>query len=209
MNTRVLVILSIPLAACSPVPDLLFVTQAADMGTSTMQPRQNSDMSIRVPGDMSIPTGSLCPTAPPGSTSFCYTPGGMGLLNLDSALEISPAAAGCDQTKNVLTASSMGLSCTATLVSAVTTSWGFSNTKPVYMAFSYSTKMTPNSASLSVLQPAGSANEAIKVGAISGSRNVLNFFAPTGTAMNPGFSLTLGGTATKASLTFDWIAVWQ
>lgn len=209
MNTLPLILLSIPIVACSPVPDLLYVTQNVDLSVDTTQRRPTSDMSIRPTSDMSFPTVSPCPNSPPGTTSFCYSPGGIGLLNLDSALEIAPAVAGCDQTKNILSVSAMGVTCTATLVSGVTTSWGFTNTKPVYMAFSYSAKMTPNYASLSVSQPAGSANEAIKVGTISGSRNVLNFFAPAGTVMNPGFGLALGGTATKASLTFDWIAVWQ
>ena len=197
------------LVACSPIPDLLFAIQAApnaDMGDMTLV-RRPTDFGPRP--TMDLAGGPPCPIPFSATASFCYYPGAADPLNLETVLELSPVATGCDLSKNVLSVSSAGVTCTAAFQKSVSSTWNFSPTKPVFLSFSYSLKQPPNTASLSVNMPVGSMNEVFKIGAIAGPQNLVNLYIPAGTMFDPGMSLSLGGMAKKASISLDWILVWQ
>lgn len=55
-------------------------------------------------------------------------------------------------------------------------------TKPTNMAFSYSIKSVSDN---------------------------LNLFSPPGTMFDPGIAMTLSGSAKKATVSLDWISIWQ
>jgi hypothetical protein len=197
--------------ACSPIPELAgiipVVNLDAGVGDFSMGPGggpRRGDLG----GDLgSTPGMAPCPMIFGMANSFCYWPTGAGSLNLGTALALTGMPANCTLATGKLTATAALATCAVAFDPTVVAAWGFLPAKAVHMAFSYTTKSSLDRAILTVTMPAG--NEVIKVDGIAGGPNVLNLYVPAGAMFAPGFSLTLAGALKNATLTFDWISVWQ
>ncbi len=215
MRNALLLFIALPAWACSPVPELLFAQQGTDMGDMGI-----GDMSMfhgRFPGDGGMHHGpgdmstgmAPCPQPFGATISFCYYPGAPDPQNLNTALEVSPADSNCTLMNSVFSVNAASDVCNADFVSTISSAWGFLSTKPINMAFSYSVKPNTNYETLAIDSTSGMPTEVLRINAVSGNQNTLNLYIPAGTPFTPGFQLNLGGAAKKASLTFNWISLWQ
>lgn len=227
MKNSGLLLLCGAICGCSPVPELVGTIQAPidggdqdasavgkppvrpgrDLGSGGADMRPRGDLGGA--DDLGMPDPGPCPPALGVTAAFCYWPQGPGNLNLSAALLLSVADTNCDLTMGRLSVNAAGTTCMAEFTPAALASWGFAPGKPAHLAFSYSIHGTFDHSILAVNVPAGSMNEVIKVNGIAGNQNVLNLYSPMGTMFAPGFSLSLGGSAKKGSLTLDWVSVWQ
>lgn len=196
-------------AACSPIPELVGVFAPSDAGGSDGGISMPLDHGFGRPGDMGPSGTAPCPMVMGATSSFCYWPQGPGALNLSTAIVLSTTDPNCALMAGKLSINAAAVTCAVEFNSSVSTSWGFSMTKPTYLAFSYSLRPNVDRGILTVVMPAGSTSEMIKVNGAAGNANVINLLTSAGTMFAPGISAVLAGSAKKSTLTFDWISVWQ
>lgn len=220
MKKILLTLLSGTFLACSPIPELAGIIAVdisdggSDMnmdGAVRMPPRRGGDMGFRSDMGFRDDMGTGEPPCPPifgMVSSFCYWADGPGDLNFGTALAPATMDPGCTLATGKISVAAPATSCGMQFAQTVSDGWKFAPTKPVHLAFSYSIKSNQDHAILTVSMPVAM-TDAIKVDGITGSGNVINLFVPKGSTFPPQFSMGVAGTLTKATLSFDWISVWQ